>query len=186
MHFQRIHIFGAPGSGVTTLGKNLAETLNVPHFDTDDYYWIKQPDGLNYRRKRNPEHRRSLLAPDLEKNPAWVLTGSLCGWGDVFIPLFDFVIFLQAPEEIRLERIQKREIERYGEERISAGGDLFGVYTKFLQWSAEYETRQEGLRSFQAEKNWLKMLQCPYFEWVATLPEGSVLQEITQKMQEKP
>ncbi|MEX1377920.1 MAG: hypothetical protein AB1Z23_10695 [Eubacteriales bacterium] len=39
MKENRIHIFGAAGSGVTTLGKALSEYINIPVFDYDDYYW---------------------------------------------------------------------------------------------------------------------------------------------------
>jgi adenylate kinase family enzyme len=34
---HRIHILEASGSGTTTLGRALAEHLQHPHFDTDDY-----------------------------------------------------------------------------------------------------------------------------------------------------
>src|SRR5438128_874343 len=37
---QRLHILGASGSGTTTLGRALAEGLQCPHFDTDDYFWL--------------------------------------------------------------------------------------------------------------------------------------------------
>ena len=37
----RIHIFGASGTGTTTLGGTLAAALDCPHLDTDDYFWIK-------------------------------------------------------------------------------------------------------------------------------------------------
>jgi len=36
----RIHIFGASGAGVTTLGRATADALAFPHHDTDDYYWL--------------------------------------------------------------------------------------------------------------------------------------------------
>lgn len=36
---MNIHIFGASGSGATTLGRFLAVQLNVPCFDSDDYFW---------------------------------------------------------------------------------------------------------------------------------------------------
>jgi adenylate kinase family enzyme len=32
-------VFGAPGSGKTTLGKELARQLNFQHLDLDDHYW---------------------------------------------------------------------------------------------------------------------------------------------------
>ena len=34
---HRLHTLGASGSGTTTLGRALAERLQCPHFDTDDY-----------------------------------------------------------------------------------------------------------------------------------------------------
>jgi len=37
-----IIVFGASGSGTTTLAKELARVLNFAHFDADDYYWQKQ------------------------------------------------------------------------------------------------------------------------------------------------
>ena len=35
-----IHIFGAAGSGTTTLGSKISSKLGYKHMDTDDYYWI--------------------------------------------------------------------------------------------------------------------------------------------------
>jgi shikimate kinase len=43
----RIHIMGASGSGVTCLGRTLADALAIPHHDTDDYFW--QPTVPPYR-----------------------------------------------------------------------------------------------------------------------------------------
>jgi adenylate kinase family enzyme len=39
---MKIHIFGASGSGVSTLGKSLALQLKIPFYDADDFYWKKQ------------------------------------------------------------------------------------------------------------------------------------------------
>ena len=150
-----IHILGAPGSGVTTFGRELALQLDARHFDTDDYHWFTS-DPEPYRRRRNPDHRRQLLTADLDAAPQWVLSGSLCGWGDIYTPRFDMIIFCTAPVEVRLERIRLREISRYGAERLSPGGDLYGVFTKFLQWAAEYDEPSGRLRTFEAEMDWVK------------------------------
>ena len=47
----RIHITGASGSGVTSLGRALADSLAMPHHDTDDYLW--RPTIPPYRETRN-------------------------------------------------------------------------------------------------------------------------------------
>ncbi|MEQ1747393.1 MAG: AAA family ATPase [Saprospiraceae bacterium] len=155
MH-HRTNIFGAPGAGTTTLAKALAQRLGCAFFDTDDYYWFTD-DPLPYRRKRNPEHRLRLLRADLEQAGNCVVSGALLGWGDTLLPGFDAVVYRWLPTETRLERIRQRETARYGAERIALGGDLHGVFEKFMLWAADYdqapETRQRGLL---AEEAWLK------------------------------
>jgi adenylate kinase family enzyme len=76
---QRIHIFGASGSGTTTLGKALANTFSVAFFDADDYFWQKTEPPFTL--KVPTEQRIRNLQSDLEKAKNWVLSGSLVGWG---------------------------------------------------------------------------------------------------------
>lgn len=159
---------GAPGAGVSTLGKHLAARLGLTFLDTDDYHWFTS-DPLPYKRKRNVEHRMRLLTGDLDALPGWVLSGALCGWGDPLIPRFDAVIYLWAPVEVRLERIRQRETARYGSERLAEGGDLHRVYQKFLDWAACYDTG-DGLRSKRHEMAWLDRLPCPVFTLDGTEP----------------
>ena len=47
-----IHIFGASGSGTTTLGKKICSELGYTLMDTDAYYWIPTElrSSLNVRR----------------------------------------------------------------------------------------------------------------------------------------
>jgi len=157
---SKIHLLGAPGSGVTTLGRALAERLNISHFDTDDYHWFTD-DALPYRRRRNPEHRRQLLTKDLDAHEGWVLSGALCGWGDVFIPRFEAVVYCWLPAEMRLARIRARELDRYGAERLAPGGDLNTVYEKFCSWAAAYDNDSGNIRSRTQELEWLGKLTCP-------------------------
>lgn len=173
----RYHILGAPGSGVTTLGRALAGQLNIRHFDTDDYHWFTD-DALPYRRRRNPDHRRQLLTKDLDAAPDWVLSGALCGWGDVYIPRFETVVYLWLPAEIRLRRIRERELSRYGADRIEPGGDLHGVFEKFCTWAAAYDEDSGNLRSRTHELEWMETLQCP----VLRLEEEIPLPEMVAKV----
>lgn len=155
------HIIGAPGSGVSTLGRALAQHLGYRHLDTDDFHWFTE-DELPYRRRRNPEHRRQLLQTAMAKDPKWILSGALCGWGDVFIPQFHAVIYLWLPAAIRLERITQRETERFGAVRIQESGDLYAVFEKFCTWAAAYDdVDATHLRSRVREKEWLGQLRCP-------------------------
>lgn len=80
---NRIHILGASGSGTSTLARAMSEKYGYMHFDTDQYYWL--PVEEQFTKVRPIEDRISLLLADLQSHDKWVLSGSLCGWGDVFI-----------------------------------------------------------------------------------------------------
>ena len=101
---MRVHIVGASGSGTTTLGRALAGRLGFTHLDTDDFYWLPGDPPFQHVRERGA--RQALLGAALAREPGWVLSGSLCGWGDGFIPLFDLVVFLWIPPEVRMARLR--------------------------------------------------------------------------------
>ena len=116
---MRVHIVGASGSGTTTLGTALAGHLGADHFDTDDFFW--KTTSPPYQTVRVIEQRRSLLARDLDAHDSWVLSGSLCGWGDLLVPLFQSVMFLWVPTDTRLARLRERERTRFGSEALPIG-----------------------------------------------------------------
>ena len=155
---RRIHVVGASGSGTTTLGAALAEAVGARHLDTDEYFWM--PTTPPFEQPRDPEARRTLLGADLTRHPAWVLSGSLCGWGDVFIPLFDLVVFLAVPTPVRLERLRARERARYGAD-VAEGGPLQAKCTAFLAWAASYDDGPAVERSRAMHEAWLAKLPCP-------------------------
>ena len=107
----RLHITGASGSGTTTLGAALAATLGCPHHDTDDFYWL--PTDPPYREERDPAERLRLLETALGSAPAWLLSGSIGGWGEPLTPLFDAVVFLTAPTDMRIERPRRARAARF-------------------------------------------------------------------------
>jgi hypothetical protein len=104
--------------------------------------------------------RQQLLTDDLTTHESWALSGSLCGWGDVAIPLFNLVIYLWVPCEIRLERLRHREYERY-DQRIMPGGDMYEQSQAFLNWASAYDDGGLDMRSKQRHEQWLSTLSCP-------------------------
>ena len=155
---HRIHIMGASGSGTTTLGRTLAERLQYPHFDTDDYFWLPTDPPFTHQRART--ERQQLLMGDLTAHNAWVASGSLCGWGDVAIPLFELVVFLAIPQDIRMERLHRREHARFGM-RMLPGGDMYETSQTFLAWAASYDEGGLDIRSRRLHEEWLGLLPCP-------------------------
>jgi adenylate kinase family enzyme len=156
---KRLYIFGASGSGTTTLGLLIAQRLNISHFDTDDYFWLKT--DTPFTEKREVTERQTMLKADLDRYSKWVLSGSLCGWGDFTIPYFSLVVFLHLPAEIRLQRLKEREIRRYGTEAISSGGWFYQHSKDFMEWAARYDTGDLSVRSLQLHEKWLEKISCP-------------------------
>ncbi len=157
---MRIHVTGASGSGTTTLAAELAKTLDCPHFDSDDYFWI--PTEIAYTEKRPVEERGRLLMADLQKWPNWVLSGCKCNWSETHTDnLYDLVIFLYVPQHIRLERLKERETTKFGQEAIEPGGYFHDNHTAFIEWASGYDTYDESTRSKQLHENWLSSLSCP-------------------------
>ena len=167
---RRIHILGASGSGTTTLGRAFAERLQGPHFDTDDYFWV--PTDPPYTQQRERTERQRLLMDDVTAQDSWVVSGSLCGWGDVAIPLFELVVFLSIPQDIRMERLHRREHARFGE-RILPGGDMYESSQAFLARAASYDAGGLDIRSRRRHEQWLGTLPCLIicFEGAYTIEE---------------
>ncbi|MFA5522822.1 MAG: AAA family ATPase [Tissierellales bacterium] len=154
---NRIHILGASGSGTTTLGKALSEKLNYRHFDTDYYFW--KPTNPPFQEKRVVKERQEILEKDLVRYKRWILSGSLCGWGDIFIPYFDLVIFLWLPKELRINRLIEREKRRYGE-KIKLDSDLYEQHKEFIGWASQYDDGDLSIRSRKLHEKWLNELPC--------------------------
>ena len=153
---NRIHIFGASGSGTTSLASALADKHGHRHLDTDEFYWL--PTDPPYRQARPREARLALLASALARSPSWVLSGSLCGWGDPLIPEFDLVVFLLVPTQVRLGRLREREAARYGREAIAPGGARHDALVAFLDWAGRYDAGGAEMRSRALHEAWLATL----------------------------
>jgi adenylate kinase family enzyme len=155
----RVHLVGASGSGTTTLGHALGRRLGCPHLDTDDFFWL--PSDPPFQHVRARAERQTLLGAALRASTGWVLSGSLCGWGDVFIPQFELVVFLWVPPAVRLARLRAREEQRYGA-AVAPGGPLHARSEAFMAWAAGYDAGLDPPeRCRRLHEQWLAALRCP-------------------------
>jgi adenylate kinase family enzyme len=150
---NRIHILGASGSGTTSLASAIGRKYGHSHLDTDDFFWM--PTNRPYVEKRPRESRIALLRQSLVETSSWVLSGSLCGWGDSLIREFELVVFLAVPTAVRLMRLRAREIERYGAHAIMPGGLLRDHHVEFLEWAGRYDAGGLEMRSRALHEQWL-------------------------------
>jgi adenylate kinase family enzyme len=176
MKSRRIHITGASGAGVTTLGRALADALAIPHHDTDDYFW--QPTNPPYQHTREKADRLRLMQEMFLGRAGWVLSGSLDGWGDPLIPYFDLVVFLQTAQTFRLNRLRAREATRFGADAVAPGGWRHQEMEDFIAWASRYDDGDHTVRSLRKHQAWLAKLPCP----VLRLDGGRPLPELVENV----
>lgn len=177
-----IHITGASGCGVTTLGRAVASALGALHVDADDVFWL--PTDPPYTQKRERGARLQMLNKSFLSAGArgWVLSGSILDWGDSLIPLFCQVIFLSASLALRLERLKARESQRYGA-RIDPGGDMYSAHREFLEWSAAYDSGASG-RTRARHEEWLLRVEAPILRLDGANTTGDLVTRVLKQVRQ--
>lgn len=163
----RLHVTGASGSGTTTLGRALATVWAAPHADVDDYFW--QPTVPPYVHKRPERDRLELMQALFRPRDAWVLSGSVMGWGDGLVAEFDAVVLLTLPSDERLERLEVRERTRYGD-AIAPGGPAAVAHQEFMTYARGYDDPGFSGRSRARHEDWLSRVPCPVLRLVSERP----------------
>ncbi len=156
---MKLHILGASCSGVTTLGQALTNHLNIPYLDSDEYFWEKTNPPFTTR--RSPVLRNQMLLADISQHNSWIIGGSLLKW-DLAIDL-DLIVFLYIPHEIRMERLKKREFERYGD-IIFTDPVRNKQYLDFMEWARGYDDNTTNGRTLAAHESWLAEQTCSVLE----------------------
>ncbi len=133
---RRINIFGAAGTGTSTIGRALATSLGIPHVEADDCFWL--PTDPPFQQMRPPAERQAMLDATLDPQAPWVLSGSIAGWGDPIVPMLDLAVFLWVPPAIRLARLLARERERHGDAALAPGGAMHDGFRLFMSWAAAF------------------------------------------------
>lgn len=174
----RIHITGASGAGVTTLGSALSLRLGAPQFDVDDFFWL--PTDPPFSTQRPVGERLALLAPRLDAKK-WILSGSLVGWGDPFMPLFDVVVFIYAPHDVRMARLRARETARFGD-AIETGGAMHENSKAFLDWAARYDEPDFGGRSLETHNRWLARQSVPVLRLDGMAPTADQVEAVLARL----
>ncbi|MBI9113694.1 AAA family ATPase [Sanguibacter suaedae] len=163
----RLHVLGASGSGTTTLARAIADAWSVPHADTDDYFWV--PTDPPYVVKRPVADRLALMRSMFVPREAWVLSGSMPGWGDPIVAECDAVVFLTLDPQERMRRLEAREASR----RAGAGFDEV-AWEAFLEWARGYDDPAFEGRSRAGHEAWLETLDQPVLRLDSAVPTGEL------------
>ncbi|NER12093.1 AAA family ATPase [Leptobacterium flavescens] len=154
---MKILIFGASGSGTTTLGKEIEKATDFVHLDADDYYWKKTDPP--FTEKIPLAERNEKIKSDFNKNENVVISGSMISWGREWETSFDLAIFIYLNNKVRMERLKKREFEHYGE-KLYTDPVRKKNYQAFLDWANQYENPDFKGRSLKMHNDWIEKLDC--------------------------
>ena len=149
--------------------------MRMPQLDGDSYFWM--PTDPPYREKVEPSDRVRSIELDIAGVDSWVLSGSICSWGNPLIHHFTLAVLLHLPASIRMARLTNRERERHGN-RIEPGGDMHTQHLEFMTWAKSYDSPTTTNRSLVVHERWLKGLSCPVIRLDSDRPVSALTQEV--------
>ncbi|KAF2070532.1 hypothetical protein CYY_008150 [Polysphondylium violaceum] len=158
---MKILIFGASGSGTTTLSDYIESKIDsFVHLEADKYYWEKTEPPFTI--KKNVQERNDSILADINKIENVVISGSLLSWGQVFWDIFDVAVFIYIPQDTRIKRLIERDKQRYGS-LLETDADYRKKHLDFIEWAATYDSPQltNTGRCISLHKSWISKLTIP-------------------------
>jgi adenylate kinase family enzyme len=172
---NRVGITGASGCGVTTLGAALADRLDAVHIDTDHHFWVATDPP--YQVKRDVPERLVRLEAEQARTGRWVISGTLDAWAEPALRDAELILFLEVPTKVRLERLRRRERERFGD-ALLPGGAMHEIHREFIHWAAHYDDGTLPGRSRPRHERWLAALAMPVLRLDGTRPTAELVSAI--------
>ncbi len=102
---RRILVYGAVGSGKTTLARQVGAALGLPVVELDALFW--RP---NWQETPWDEFRNNALAALAAQPDGWVCDGNYSPIRDAILPQADTVIWLRLPFRVSFWRLLKRTL----------------------------------------------------------------------------
>ena len=140
------------GCGKSTLGKALAEKIGFHFIDNENLYFSRTNIDEPYTNPKSRTEVEKLLAEEISKHPDFVFAAVKGDYGNDIIPLYDYIVVIDVPKDIRSQRVRNRSYQKFGN-RILVGGDLHSQEEAFFQM---VDSREDDYIA-----NWLQKVSSP-------------------------
>ncbi len=143
------------------MGRALAEKLHFYFIDNEDLFFPKTDPNYIYASPRTREEAEKLLFQKMKAYENFVFASVKGDYGEEIYPFLQYVILLDVPKDIRMQRIKNRSFQKFGN-RMLPGGDLYDQEKRFFEFvqSKEENTVEE----------WVQLLSCPIIRIDGTKP----------------
>ena len=131
-----IQICGLNGCGKSTLGKALAEKLDFHFIDNENLYFAREHANEPYTNPKSEEEVERLLINEVIEHPNFIFSAVRGNYGKEIIPMYNYVVVIEAPKEVRSQRVRNRSFQKFGK-RMLIGGDLYEREEAFFRMSHE-------------------------------------------------
>ena len=169
-----IQICGLNGCGKSTLGKALAARTGYYFIDNENLYFSRTANTEPYANPRSRQEVERLLMDEVHAHPDFIFAAVKGDYTPEILALYDYVILIEVPQEVRIQRIRNRSFEKFGN-RMLAGGDLHEQEEAFFQLAAS--------RPHDYAERWLHGLTCPVIRVDGTKPINENVEYILQQLQ---
>ncbi|MDO4344904.1 MAG: AAA family ATPase [Eubacteriales bacterium] len=156
-----IVVCGLNGAGKSTLGRALAERLHFHFIDNEKLYFPGTDPAYIYGVSRTRKEVEKLLLQEIKKHENFVFAAVKGDYGEAVYPFFNYVVLLDVPKEIRMERIRNRSFQKFGN-RMLPGGDLHEQEERFF---ASVKCKTED-----SVREWVSSVNCPVIRIDGTKP----------------
>jgi gluconate kinase len=179
---NKVLIFGAAGSGSSTIAKTIAHEYGHHWIEVDEALFM--PTDPPFSVRRSLDEVRNIVFESWSKAESVIVCGSIVGWGDELKQAFDLVIFVHVDVDVRIQRIKHREAKRFGS-RVLEGGDMHRQHLEFLDWVRAYDFGGPEVRSLAQHRQWLKDVAAPIVEVLTDEPIDAIMTRLRPYLEEE-
>lgn len=169
-----IIVCGLNGSGKSTLGKALSDKLGFHFIDNENLFFPKNDSYYIYASPRSREEAVKLLMNEVRTHENFVLAAVKGDYGNEILPFYKYVILIDVPKDIRLNRVRIRSFQKFGN-RMLPGGDLREREEAFFCMISS--------RTEDYVEEWVQSINCKIIRIDGTRPIDENIRLIIEQMQ---